>query len=542
MDREDKGRYLIVGSVILEIVSPLLRKRLEDGYKSKGFDCLQKFVNSLPVKHILFHLRHKNSTCCVDKTNCINQQSLPLNYSQWNRMYTAGSTKHNCHCKYTANPISLNDLDLTLLSLILLNCCSLSSDEGTLITDLREFKNNYLSHNTDGAISETEYSTLWTDLTTYVLQLDPSKQNDLVIIQNRPLDESLCQYYVTCLLDVHVILEKIDTKIDATSAEIRTTIGNSNTEVMETIGTKTAELLATMGINNDALMAKIEKLLQNMICQRCKRNINDQDKQGALQPYKLGQSIFTLHHQTDLTSVVSGDRRVFTDKVMMDDGRLVMCLPHQDRLLICNTDGSQVDSIPVQGYPWYVTAVNNFTVAVTLGLSKCIEMYDIHNKLQLKSIPVPGLWWSGITTINNKLVVGGNYRLLIIDHQTEKVVQTIKTDCHPHRLHGSGDRIFYFDFPINNKKMYWYSFTDDRHHTLTLPSPPMCMNTLQYGSLYVVCKDGSVKHVSSYGKKYKTVTKKELQKLKNTLMSYNSKQRKLVTLSYPMTIKVFHEK
>ncbi|VDI39496.1 Hypothetical predicted protein, partial [Mytilus galloprovincialis] len=276
MDREDKRRYLVVGSVILEIVSPQLRKRLEDFYTSKGFGCLQDFINSLPVKHILFHLRHKNSKCCVDTANCVNQQSLPLNYSQWNRMYTAGSKKHNCHCKYTAKPISLNDLDLTLLSLILLKCCSLSLDEETLISDLREFKNNYLSHNTDGAITETEYNTLWTDLTTHVLQLDPSKHNNLVIIQNRPLDESLCQYYVTCLLDVHVILEKIDTKIDATSAEIQTTIGNGNTEVMKTIGTKTAELLATMGINNDVLMAKIEEVLQNMICQRCKRNINEQ--------------------------------------------------------------------------------------------------------------------------------------------------------------------------------------------------------------------------------------------------------------------------
>ncbi|XP_063419229.1 uncharacterized protein LOC134702062 [Mytilus trossulus] len=125
MDREDKRRYLIVGSVILEIVSPLLRKKLEDGYTSKGLGCLQDFVNSLPVKHILFHLRHKNNKCCVDTANCVNQQSLPLKYNQWNRMYTAGSKKHNCHCKYTPKPISLKDLDLTLLSLILLNCCSL---------------------------------------------------------------------------------------------------------------------------------------------------------------------------------------------------------------------------------------------------------------------------------------------------------------------------------------------------------------------------------------------------------------------------------
>ncbi|XP_076117413.1 uncharacterized protein LOC143085109 [Mytilus galloprovincialis] len=547
MDREDKRRYLVVGSVILEIVSPLLRKKLEDCYTSKGFGCLQDFINSLPVKHILFHLRHKNSKCCVDTANCVNKQSLPLNYSQWNRMYTAGSKKHNCHCKYTSKPIPLNDLDLTLLSLILLNCCSLSLNEETLISDLREFKNNYLSHNTDGAITETEYNTLWTDLTKHVLQLDPSKQNNLVIIQNRPLDESLCQYYVTCLLDVHVILEKIDTKIDATSAEIQTTIGNGNTEVMETIGTKTAELLATMGINNDVLMAKIEEVLQNKICQRCKRNIKKQDKKGrALHPYKLGHSIFTLNHEINLTSVASGDLGYVkvTDMVMMDDGRLVICVPKQNRLLICNTDVSQVDSIDVQDGPYSVTAVNNSTVAVTLLGSMCIEMYDIHNKLKLKSISPPGMWcWSDITTINNKLVVCDDKRLLIIDYKTGEVVQTIQTDCQPSRLHGSGDRIFYSGSLRN--KLCWYSYTDNRHHTLTLPSHPWSMTTLQDDSLCVVCVDRLVQHVSSDGKHYTTVKTNGLKEQKCCLMSYNSNQRKLATLGdqehEERIIKVFQE-
>ncbi|XP_071124918.1 uncharacterized protein [Mytilus edulis] len=550
MDREDKRRYLVVGSVILEIVSPLLRKKLEDCYTSNGFGCLEDFINSLPVKHILFHLRHKNRKCCVDTANCVNQKSLPLNYSQWNRMYTAGLKKHNCHCKYTSKPILLNDLDLTLLSLILLNCCALSLDEGTLISDLRELKNIYLSHNTDGAITETKYNTLWTDLTSYVLQLDPSKQNDLVKIQNRPLDESLCQYYVTCLLDVHVILEKIDTKIDATSAEIQTTIDNGNTEVMETIGTNTAELLATMGINNAVLMAKIEEVLQNMICQRCKRNINEQDKKERdLHPYKLGHSIFKLNHKINLTSVAGGDLGYVTDMVMMDDGRLVICLPNKSRLLICDTDGSQVDSIHVQGNPWHVTAVNNSTVAFTLLSSKCIEMYDINNKLKLKSISVPEMLCLGsdITTINNKLVVCGESSLYIIDHQTGEVVQSIQTDCNPYWLHGFGDRIFYCDRNYLNSKLYWYSYTDDRHHTLTLPSAPRRMTTLQDGSLYVVCRDGSVQHVSSNGKQYKTVKTNGLKEWKYCLMShmsYNSNQRKLATLAIgdkEIIIKVFQE-
>ncbi|CAC5381860.1 PHLPP [Mytilus coruscus] len=257
---------------------------------------------------------------------------------------------------------------------------------------------------------------------------------------------------------------------------------------------------------------------------------------------KLGQSLFTLHHQTDLTSVVGNDNGWVTDIVMMNDGRLVKCVPYQCILLICNTDGSQVDIIDVQNGPRCITAVNNSTVAVTLRWGHCIEMYDTNNKLKLKSIPVPGmLLSSGITTINNKLVVRGYKRLQIIDHQTGEVVQKIQADCDPWRVHGSGDRIFYSDLYSNknNNNLYWYSYTDDRHHTLKLSSHPRSMTTLQDGSMYVVCWDGSLQHVSSDGNKYKTT--KTLPSISSCdEMHYNLIQRKLVIIKNNC-VEVFNE-
>ncbi|VDI40626.1 Hypothetical predicted protein [Mytilus galloprovincialis] len=532
MDGEDRRRYFIVGSVILEIVTPVFRQRLEKDYENKGLGSLQDFINSKPVIHILFHLRHKNTQCCVDSANCVNHGPLPLNYNQWDLLYTEKPTPgfHHCFCKYSAKAITLDDLDITLASLILMNCCNLSPNEFSLISDLRQFKNNYLSHNTKGAITQAEYTTLFGDLTTYVLQLDPSKQDDFIRIQNRSLDDSLCNKYVVCLLDIHQKLEEIDTRIQnigaATTADIHST---------------SSEILSTMNINNAELeskiMAKLEEVLQQLIINQTSKQVDQPNK-----PYKLGQSIFTLHHQTNLTSKVGDKGGYVSDIVMMDDGRLVICLPEQNRLLICNTDLSQVDSIPVQGMPRYVTAVNNSTVAVTLYHSKCIEMYDIHNKLKLKSLTVPGrLWWLGIgiTTINNKLAVCSDNKLLIIDHQTGEVVQTIKTDFYPFCLHGSGDIIFYCG---NNKNLYWYSYTDDRHHTLTLPSPPYRMTTIQDGSLYVMCNDGSVQHVSSDGKQYKTVETIGLKSMNNGgSLYYNCKQRKLVTCYLTSNINIFHE-
>ncbi|XP_076117217.1 uncharacterized protein LOC143084986 [Mytilus galloprovincialis] len=512
LDTDDRRRYFIVGSVIIEIVTPVFRQRLEKDYKSKGLGSLQDFINSKPVIHILFHLRHTNIKCCVDTTNCRNRRKLPLNYSQWDLLYTEnpGPPKHHCHCLYTTNNVKLDDLDITLASLILLNCCSLTSVEETLIKELREFKNNYLSHNTKGAISEKEYQTLWNDLMTRVLQLDPSKQDDFIRIQNRPLDDSLCNKYFVCLLDIHKKLEEISDKLSST-----------------------ADILTAMNINNGQsnveLFTKLEEILQYVRWKSSKVKTDKQviKQQHKIQSYKLGQSIFTLHHQTNLSSVVGYDN-VVTDIVVMDDGRLVMCLPLQNRLLICNTDESQVDSIDVQGRPVFVTAVNNSTVAVTMYERECIEMYDIHNKLKLKSISPPGMWrWSVITTINYKLVVGGENRLLIIDYHTGEVVQTIHTDHYPGMLHGSDDRLFYSDDFLTNN-LYWYSYTDNKHHTLTLPSPPWKMTTLQDGSLYVKCQDKSVQHVSSDGKQYKQVKTLESDPFSESI-HYNFTQRKLVT-------------
>ena len=211
MDREDKRRYFIVGSVIFEVVTPLFRQRIENRYKSLRLGSFQAFLNQQPIIHILFHLRHRNVWCCTDRPNCTNNQTLPLIYCQWNLLYTEnpGPWHPLCHCKYTAKAVQLDEIDITLSGLLLLNCCSLGPVEENAIKTLRQFKNDYLSHNTKGSITLAEYNTLWSDLKTYVLQLDPSKEDDLVRIENRPLDEALCNKYFTSLLDIHRKLDEV---------------------------------------------------------------------------------------------------------------------------------------------------------------------------------------------------------------------------------------------------------------------------------------------------------------------------------------------
>lgn len=234
----------------------------------------------------------------------------------------------------------------------------------------------------------------------------------------------------------------------------------------------------------------------------------------------------------------------------MDDGRLVFCLPVRDRILICNKDGSQTDSIPIQGKPLSLTTVDTSTVAVTVQTlfeSGRIEVFDINNKQQLQSISVYEMYSDcGITMMNNKLVVGGYNKLLIVDHQTRSrnAIRKIKTDGIPYELHASGDRIFFRNAVFignRNSSLSMYSCSDDMEYTMTLPSVPACITSLKDGRLYVSCVDGLMYHVSADLKSSKKVRLNNLVMMKEKfIVSYNTKQNKM-TLLYKNILSICNE-
>jgi hypothetical protein len=91
---------------------------------------------------------------------------------------------------------------MTLANLILMNCCNPAQPIKDAIRSLRQYKNDYLSHNTDIGIREIDYNILWQNMTTRILQLDVSKKDDLIRIEKRPLDVALCTKYCTIILDI----------------------------------------------------------------------------------------------------------------------------------------------------------------------------------------------------------------------------------------------------------------------------------------------------------------------------------------------------
>ncbi|XP_063414053.1 uncharacterized protein LOC134696281 [Mytilus trossulus] len=594
MDREDQRRYLVVGSVILEVVTPLFQQKIENDFTAGGFGSLQAFINSQQVIHTLFHLRHRNSWCCKDKTNCRNPSALPLVYCQWNKLYSEnpGPGIHNCHCKFTANPVQLNELDISLSSLILLNCCNLSQPEEEAVQLLRQYKNDYLSHNTTGCITQTEYNTLWPDLGTYVLRLDPSKNDSLIKIEHRPLDKSLCKKYFTFLLDLHQQIEEIKSTMESVHSSIQavsssisglnssvetvfqamdttvqgidiavhrtdTAVQGMDTRVegmdtrVQVMGNSIQGIETSVQQTNDLLKELLQKGLtcecgRQIIIPLCKDQRRKQKERRD--QYQLGQNIFFLHQQLNLKSLFSiGETEWIRDVKMMDDGRLVFCLLWEKRLMICNTDGSQIDSISVQGTPWCVTAVNNSIVAVIVELQdECyIETYDINNKHILKSILIPGIFIvNGIAMINNKFVVGGWRKLLSVDYQTGETctITTIEGCMNPCVLHASGDRIFFTFLWSNDRTLSWYNYIDNKIYNMKLPSRSTSITSLQDGSLYVCCDDGLIHHVSKdlkHGKKVRGTNNEWLKG--NSFISYNTKQNKMVALNNENILIIFHE-
>lgn len=266
-----------------------------------------------------------------------------------------------------------------------------------------------------------------------------------------------------------------------------------------------------------------------------------------MNPYKLGQDIFYLHYLINVNSILNEPIiGVVSDIVMMDNGRLVMCLMRRKLLLVCNTDKTQVVKIPVEFQPFCLTPVNISVVAVYVYQfrNSYIEMYDINNKCKLLSIPVSIMDnVLGLKIIHDKLVVCLDKGLLIVDYQTDEIeVQNVETHCEPWGVETFGDRIFYIEF-LQSEFLYWYCLTDDKIHKLRLPAIPWSITALSDGSLYVMCMDDSVQHVSSNGIHFKTLKTNQSSDFSDCYyIRYNSRQKKIIALNTETgNVKIFHE-
>ena len=122
-----------------------------------------------------------------------------LTVAMWNVLYPTPSTYGNC-----------SDFDITLLSVLFRNICSLnppvvdvasgrrSWDEDPLQNDhsleadlvrLKLFRNRIYAHAKSFSMSATEFRDIWTDVSQVLVRRDPSMQNDIDTLQKIPFTE-----------------------------------------------------------------------------------------------------------------------------------------------------------------------------------------------------------------------------------------------------------------------------------------------------------------------------------------------------------------
>lgn len=200
-EKENFFRFICL---ITEVVVDVLRYRLNQSYRNSN---LQTFLKDTDVLHTIFHLFFQTHSCCWK--GCRTHASRVLSKKQWDILYDSdparccnqnqNDTNKTCMCCVTPKSVDESDLDLSLLSLILINCCNLMPNEKEATQKIRETKNNYISHNPNCSLSNVEFESLLNTLGYSIKHLDSTNiyLSRYENILNRTLDETLMKQYFT---------------------------------------------------------------------------------------------------------------------------------------------------------------------------------------------------------------------------------------------------------------------------------------------------------------------------------------------------------
>ncbi|CAC5390399.1 unnamed protein product [Mytilus coruscus] len=238
MEKEKDNFYRFI-CLITEVGGEVQRCRLKQSYSNLNLQTLSQFLNDRDVLHTLFHLFFPSHLCCwkgCSKT----QRAKGFSKNQWNILYDTDPIhccKQNqkdfdkiCICCVTSKNVNESDLDLSLLSLILNNCCNLTQKEQIAVKYLRDMKNNYISHRPMLSLSNSDFQSLWHQAEINIKHLDSTniyacQLNNLL---HRPMDVSLMQkYFVYCL--------EASEQLDFERKDLHASIDRGNENVIEVI-------------------------------------------------------------------------------------------------------------------------------------------------------------------------------------------------------------------------------------------------------------------------------------------------------------------
>lgn len=229
MEKEKENFFRFI-CLMTEIVVEVLRCRLKQSYRNSKLPTLPSFLQEINVLHTIFHLFFPTYLCCW--RGCRSELAKGFSKEQWAILYDADSSrccKQNrkdmdklCICCVTPKQVDESKLDLSLLSLILINCCNLMPHEKEAVRKIREMKNLYISHSSKFSLSNSDFKSLWHEAEYLIKQLNSTHVylNKQLNLLHRPMDEALMQkYFVHCLES---------SKIEHLESEVRLALFLSN--------------------------------------------------------------------------------------------------------------------------------------------------------------------------------------------------------------------------------------------------------------------------------------------------------------------------
>ncbi|CAG2184796.1 unnamed protein product [Mytilus edulis] len=116
------------------------------------------------------------------------------------------------------------------------------------------------------------------------------------------------------------------------------------------------------------------------------------------------------------------------------------------RLIICNSDGTDIHHIPLSYKPWCITEIDSNTVAVSCRYDRTILIIDISTRSITSTLKTSG-YCEGISYNDNNLYVVIDNSIIHVMDLTGKVIRTIPLPSHDIRdITVDRDRLVCIDY------------------------------------------------------------------------------------------------
>ncbi|CAG2245250.1 unnamed protein product [Mytilus edulis] len=168
----------------------------------------------------------------------------------------------------------------------------------------------------------------------------------------------------------------------------------------------------------------------------------------------------------------STNENLFITSCIKTGNTLVFTDCHNNRLIICNSDGTDIHHIPLSYKPYYITEIDSNTVAVSCLYDRTILIINISTRSVTSTINTSGYCY-GISYNDNNLYVVIDKSIIHVMDLTGKVIRTIPVPTYGiYDITVDRDRLICIDFTSSiyccslDGKVMW-KFKKDEFQDLT---------------------------------------------------------------------------